>query len=793
MLNNILKTALRTLLRNKSHALINIVGLAIGISASLMIFMITSFHLSYDNFHKDSDRIYRLVTEERIGDEMDKDSGIPFPLRLTFKEDFPEIELMSMVDNNQVSGLINVMQDGQKIKYKEDPVKQAFVYPDYFEIFDYTFLYGEPSKVVIGKNSVVLSRSMANKYFGDYTQAMGKVLNIENYFDVTVTGIIQDPPMNSDLPFEMFISFDVGADFRIWEGNWTATSSSTQCFLKLKPNVDAAAFSNKISDYIAKHVKDDPKEITLDIQALNDVHYNQDYYNFTGLGTSKKSIYTLLSVGCLLLIAACINFVNLNTAIAVKRSKEVGVRKVLGGSRGSLFIQFIFETFFITLTAMIIALGVIELLSFKINEIIGYEIPELVFSWQLILTLFIFLMLITLTAGVYPSLVLSKFTPIKALKNSLVGHTGSVVFRQSLIVVQLCITQALIMAVVVITSQVRHFISTPIGIDSEALVEFSIPNSDLMRYSEFKAKLSQLTGVQNITFSNTGAASENTWGGVAVMDAENHDVQIKSIDDDYLQTYDIELIAGHNLSVQDSVRKYLVSKSLAKSFGFDDPRDFLGKEIEVWGAKGPVVGVVEDFSAMPLQYDQKPLAMWSQKQHFNLGTAKVNSSQMDETMASVKSLWEEQFPEYIFSYKFLDDKIANFYKAERQTANTFMLFTFVALFTGVIGLLGLMSYMVNTRLKEIGIRKVLGAKAVQIVTLLSRNFIVMVLISFAIAAPISYFFLDNWLSDYSVRISIGVQYFVITLVVCLVITQVTILFNAVKAALYNPVEILKNE
>ncbi|MBL3658304.1 ABC transporter permease [Fulvivirga sediminis] len=793
MFKNIIRIAIRSLLRNKSHSIINVLGLAVGISASLVIFLIVHFNLSFDNHHADKDSIYRLVTEEKVGDEVSKEVGIPFPLRLTFEEDFPEVEEFTMVDNNQVSGVINVMQGGQQVKYKEEASKQAFVNNDYFKIFNYQFLLGDPETALKDNYCVVLSRNLADKYFGSYTEAIGNVVNIENYFDLKVTGIIENPPINTDLPFEMLMSFEIGKEIRIWDDNWGGTSSSTQAYVKLKPGVDASAFSDKIADYISNHDKDNPKKSQLGLQPLADVHFNKSYFNFIGRTITYKSIYTLSIIGAMLLLASCINFVNLNTAMAIKRLREVGVRKVLGSSRGALFFQFLFETMAITGLALLISLGVVELLFFNISALIGYEVPSLVYTPSVFTVLLLFLILVTLLAGTYPAMVLSGYSPVLALKPNLSSKAGSLSFRKVLIVVQLFISQALIMAVIVISGQVDHFLNTPMGINTEAILEFSIPDAEQMKYESFKASLSEVPGVEQVAFSNTGAASENTWGGVANLNDENLAVQVKIIDDSYLDIYDITLLAGRNINMTDSVRNYIVSRLTAEQLGFQDPRDILGRELSVWGTLGPVIGVVEDFSAMPLQYEQQPLAMWRQKVSFNQGSVKVNYSNLEAALAGVKELWQEQFPDYVYSYQFLDNKIESFYKSEKQLASTFTAFAVVALFIGSIGLLGMMSYMVNTRMKEIGIRKVLGAGVKQIVFLLSGNFILLVLLAFVLAAPVSYYFLNNWLSDFTSRITLGMGYFVLTLAVCLIITQLTILVHALKAAFYNPIDILKNE
>ncbi|MTI39009.1 ABC transporter permease, partial [Fulvivirga lutimaris] len=382
MFKNIIKISLRNIRKNKSHTIVNVVGLSLGISAAVIIFSILRFDLSFDNYHKDSDSIYRLVKTEQVGDggEIVHDAGMPYPLRESFKEEFPDVEFLTFVDCNSLSGLVTVDYEGERKKYEEEIGVQAFVMQDFFKIFNYQFLSGNPEKALVDNYSVVLSKSLAEKYFGDYKKALGQTINIENYFDVTVTGVVADPPMNTDLPLKMLLSFEIGGSERIWD-SWTANSSSINVFVKLNTNADPNEFAKKIEDYIQKNKKeDDPKIVSLKLQPLSDVHFNENYFNAAGRVISYDQIYTLAIIGLLMVIAACINFINLNTASASLRSKEIGVRKVLGSARTLLIGQFLVETAITTFIAILFSLGLAELFSINIEYILGYDIPAIVYN-----------------------------------------------------------------------------------------------------------------------------------------------------------------------------------------------------------------------------------------------------------------------------------------------------------------------------------------------------------------------------------------------------------------------------
>lgn len=796
MFRNILKISFRNLIGNGSHTLINVVGLSIGIASALIIGSIIRYDLTFDKDHPFSDRTYRLVTHD-ITNELRTDPGTPYPLRLSFQQDFPEVEFLTMVDNNILSGLVSVTDDDGLKVYEEDANHQAFVMPDYFKIFKRDLLVGNSEKVFNNANSVVLSKSLAEKYFGDYVSAVDRVIRIENLIDLTVTGVMNDAPMNTDMPFDMLISFDVGGSERIWD-SWESTSTSVQCYFTLYEDALLSEFGEKIIDYIQEHKpKDVPTIEKLYAQPLADIHHNSLYHNYNERAATHEELITLAIIGVLLILAASINFINLNTAQAIKRSKEIGVRKVLGSGRGYLVIQFLLEAAIITLAAIVISLGVMEVALMVIESIIGYALPSTTYDTVLFVSLAGLLVTVTFMAGLYPAVVVSGYQPINALKNKISSsYKNGLSMRKSLIIVQLLISQILVVCVIVVGLQIDHFMKTPIGVDTEAVLEFRIPTPESTDMESFKNVIKKLPGVSNLAFSNTGTSSGNTWGGQGKFSNDNeviHErVHVKLIDVDYLDTYGLELLAGRNVVV-DTLPRYLINETAMKAFGVNDPEEILGAPLQVWGSDGTIVGVVKDFHAESLHEPVVPAAMWVRPNGYYVAAAKLAGTDWQETINQIKGEWEKVFPGYVFNYEFLDDKISTFYESERRTAKTFTVFALIAILIGAMGLFGLISYLASTRKKEIGVRKVLGARIDQIVSLLSLDFAKLVLLSFIIAAPVAWYFMDEWLSRFATRIDLGVWVFLLALACSLTVTLLTVGFRSVMAASVNPVNSLKDE
>jgi len=798
MFRNILKISFRNLIKNKSHTAINLLGLSIGVTAALVIFLILKFDFSFDNYHNDSDRIYRLVKEEVTHGDKEYDMGIPYPLRKTFKETFSEVEHFTMVDMSN-GNLISIERNGQKIKYELDGASIAFVTDEYFDIFKYKFLQGTPKSLFNTANAAVITKSQAEKLFGSFQLALGQSINLNNSYDVIVAAIVEDIPPNTDLPFQLILNHKLGGADRIWD-SWGATSSSVQAFIKVQPNIDIATFKDRIVGFIQQHKdEDDPTKISLMPQPLSEMHSDIRYGTFSGRLATERETMTLVLVGILLLLAACINFVNLNTALASKRSKEIGVRKVLGSDRFQLIIQFMIETAIITLIAIIIAVGLSEIATNRLETFIGYDIPETVYDLTLITALFSLFIAVTMLSGLYPAFILSGFKPIRALKNKFTEvNKSQFSVRKSLVVSQLVISQVMIVAVIVVSRQMDFFLEQPMGINADNIIELPVHEADKTNFDNLSNRITAIDGVKRVSFSNTGAASNSTWGGKIYhvkQDSEeivSDAVQVKNIDDTYIDIYDIQLIAGRNIR-EDSIREYLLNEQTVKSLGISSYEDIIGATVQVWGTDGIVVGIVKDFNTTSLHEQKSPIALWYDKGNFTQMAVKIDNRMAASIIPSIQHEWETDYPDFLFSYDYLDDTINDFYRNEARLKKTFGLFTGIALFIGAIGLLGLLSYTVQSRTKEIGVRKVLGASISEIMQLLTVDFVKLVVVAFIIAIPISWYFMHQWLQDFANRISLNVGMFFIAFLTSVVITLLIIAYKSFKASIINPVKVLKDE
>jgi ABC-type antimicrobial peptide transport system permease subunit len=715
------------------------------------------------------------------------------------RQDFPDLEYVALADNNMSDPVITVTRDNNSTeKFKEKGV--AFVDPEFLKIFDYEWIEGN-SDALKREKTVVLAESMAIKYFGT-TSVVNKIINFNNEFDATVTGVIKDPPLNTDLAFRVLLSNNVGPIKRGWD-EWSAGASALNCFVKLKPGVSKKDFDAKLKGWHEKYFKgkneEDGKNRNYFLQPLKELHFNTEFHNMGGSRVvSYQRLITLGLIGVLLLLTACINFINLNTVLIIDRSKEAGVRKVMGSSRSQLVFQFLGETFTITLFSMIISAGLIELALIQLSSVLEYRLTfHPLADPATAVFLIVMPTAITLLAGLYPGLTLSRFQPITALRNKLTGSGKGMTLRRSLIVFQLVISQVLVVCTIIVVQQINHFMAQPIGINSNAIIEFGLPENKPEVISLLKDRLKMIPGVVNATMSNTGSISGNNWGGEVEASIGNEivkaDASIKFADEDFINTFEIPLLYGENVLKSDTANRFLINETLSKNLGFENPADAVGTPIEMWGNKALVTGVVRDFNAMSLHAKLSPMIILCGTTAYYTGAVRIESSKIMETIELVKATWEGIYPKYVFEYAFLDDTIASFYDGERRTSYLIGLFAGVAIFIGCIGLFGLVSFMARRKTKEVGIRKTLGASVSQVLILFSKEFTTLIAISFVIAVPVSYYFMQEWLKNFNYRINPGVSTYLLGVAVTFAVVIVTVGIRSYRAAVANPVDALRDE
>jgi len=795
MLRNLLKISLRNLIKNKSHTAINVAGLSLGLTAAIIIYKVVMFEMSFDKYHESSEHTYRLVIDALAEGERYKQSGVPYKVGENFKEDFAEVKYFTIVDRNIGSPVITFADDESK-KFGEKSRKIAFVNEDYFRMFDYNFIAGDATNPFGAASTVVLSKNLAEKYFGEHTNALGKVIIVNNEFELTVSAIVENPPLHTDFPFEILASIELGEEKdRAW-GDWVSSSSSVQFYVTKKENVSIASFQDNVIDYINTNKSpEDPDAYELLLEPLSSQHFNTERYNLSGRSTSYETILTLSVIGALLILAACINFINLNTALVSKRAKEIGVRKVLGSSRAMLVTQFISETAIIVLFSIVISLGLAELSLIRIEALTGFTVPHGQYDLDVWIFLSLLFVVVTLLSSFYPAIVLSGYRPVEALKSKTnLQRSGGFSLRKILIIVQLFIAQALIIVIFAMSEQISYFMNAPLGIDTEAVVVFNIPDppSD-EKFETFRNQLTSHPDVRSATFSNTGSISNNTWGGVIEFtkdEPQRVSSRVKLIDEYYVSLFDIELLAGRNIKTDTA--QYLINEKLLYEMGFENPEDVLGLRLTYWDREGTVIGVVKNFNSTSLHSEMSPVLFAYNPRLFYQAAVKLEKIDQ-EALTHIKNEWEAQFPNFIYSNSFLDDDISQFYESEQRAQKVFSTFGAVALFIGAIGLLGLISFMTNSKTKEIGVRKVLGASVEQVIVMLTKDFVWLVLVAAILAVPASYYFLDTWLSNFEYRIPISIKLFLGGLISTLIITIAIVSFKSYKAASVNPVESLKDE
>ena len=820
MLTKYFKIALRSLTRNRNYTIINIAGLAVGIAVCMMIFMIIQYQTSFDNFHSKKDRVYRVLTEYHNTDAatISYEKNVPFPMHEGLKAAFPQLEQVAPVYASHNDELQILDGNGMPVKKFKERSGVFYTSPSFFSIFNFPLLEGSYESLK-DPNNVLLTKEIAETYFGNWKEAMGKTIKITGYYSLgaglfqfpatslKVSGILATIPANTDFQLKLVIAY--GTDFTgddqygFQHSNWRATSPDFGCYVLLPPDISVNNFNQQLSAYASKMQPANNKNSYI-IQPISAVHYDVEAGNYSNKTISQQLINVLWLIAAFILLIACINFVNLSTVQSVNRAKEVGVRKALGSNKSQLQIQFIIETFLIVTSAVILAAGITTFALPYVNKLLQLSLTFNVFSDPAImLFLLAVLVVVTALAGFYPSIVLSRFNPVNALKSKVtVNAATGISLRRGLVVFQFVVAQALIIATLVIVEQMNYFMNQPLGFDKDAIVNVPYrPDSTGGKLTDYlKQQLLSSNGIQAVSFSShTPVEDDNNIFTTFKFDhaIKNAAFQVitKFADHDYVPAYRLELVAGRNLRPSGPTTEFLVNESFVKSLGFKKPEDILNKEVSIMDGliKCPVVGVLKDFNDRSLRHNLAPLLIATNETMYRQASIKLSTTDLASTMKFIKKIWEQTFPDYVYEYSFLDDKIDNFYKQENQLTQLYKIFAAIAIFLSCLGLYGLASFMAVQRIKEVGIRKILGATTGNIVYLFSKEFVILITIAFAIATPIAWYYMHQWLQGYAYRIDINFWLFAVSGLIAIVIALATISFQAIKAAIANPVESLRTE
>ena len=800
MFKNYFKTAIRNLLRHKTNAVINIAGLAVGFAAFLLLFLVVQYEQSFDNFHKAGDHIYRIGRIGRNPVNREYRAGVPFPVTLGLRTEFPQLAGAGAIfgDGNVQ---VNVpAPDGSILKKFKEQNGVFLAEPQFFNIFNFKLAEGNINTALNEPNSLLLTKSTASKYFGDWKTAMGKTLKIYGE-PMKVTGILNDPPPNTDFPLSVVVSYKAltnGLDMN----DWGSISDNNYCFVKLADNESLAKFTSLLNQFTEKHIRPVNPGYELSLQPLKEIHYDSRYGNFTGRTFSKDLILALQLIGLFLLIIACVNFINLTTAHAVNRAREVGVRKVLGGNRKQLVIQFLGETAVITLLALIGAVIITFICIPFLNNLLQIHLSTaILYSRVFLLFAVAAFILVTFLSGFYPALVLSGFKSVSVLKGSVITvNKAGVSLRQALVVFQFVIAQALIIGTLVVASQMDYFRTADMGFTKTAIVNAGLPGDSLSRtkLDLIRKDLQKIPGISKISLSAFTPSADGGWYTDLNRIGNNGKepdmvVSMKPADTGYFRLYNLSLIAGRIYFPSDTMREVVVNETIIHKLGIKNPADAIGKMVKVAGKTLPVVGVVKDFHINSLRDPIGAVAMTTIKNDYGLANIKINLPQAKQVIEQMQKLWGQYYPDFVFEYSFLEQSIADYYQQENQISKLYKMFTAIAIFISCLGLYGLISFMAAQRRKEIGIRKVLGAPVRDIVILLSREFTLLITIAFVIASPVAWYFMHSWLQQYTYRIPFGIWFFAVTIIGSILIAWLTVGYTAIKAAMANPVKSIRTE
>jgi ABC-type antimicrobial peptide transport system permease subunit len=816
MIRNYFKTALRSFRTHQFFTFVNVAGLAIGVSAALSIYIIVSFDLNFDKFYNDSNRIYRVVTDFSFMDKVVARLGmVNGPLPGVVKTETTGVKTTTRFLELKETDVLIPDETSVPVKFRDE---SSIVLADgeYFNLFNYKWLAGSPHTALQKPYEVVLTSDQAGKYFPNvpYNHLLGKTV-IYDSIKTTVSGIVQTPAQNTDFYFKDFISYptclynnDLKNMARLTE--WPGVV--WQLFIKIDEHANAADVEKRINGSLKKYNKEfRPGDgQTEHLQTFRDLHFDPVYASFEkGRRASRTTLYSLLVVAGFLLLLGCINFINLSTAQAAQRAKEIGVRKTMGSSRWQLIVLFLSETFIITLAAICIAMALTPVILKFFADFIPTGISVNYLDSNVLLFLLLLLVTVTLLAGLYPAIILSGYRPVSVLNNLSNKDTGTSkggLLRKSLSVTQFVIAQFFIMTTLLVNKQVFYALHKDMGFRKDGIINISTPLNTINSNKQqlFKDKISRIPQIELMSIGSEPPANEK----IGVWEVAYHDgkkevkttLQQRNGDENYLKVYRIKLLAGRNLQPADSMTAVLVNEKYIHIIGFQNPEDAVGASFDYEGNKRMIVGVVADFHQKSLRDPVMPMSIQAPHYHFNdrffhilLKPQTAGNNDWSNAISSMKKAWTEVYPDVEFDYHFFDEEVARFYENEQHTAKLLSWATGLSILISCLGLLGLTVFNINRRTREIGVRKVLGASVTQIVKLLSSEIAWLIVLSFTLVMPLAWFVMNKWLQNFADRTAISWWIFVLSGMGMLFAALMTSVFQTVRAASANPVKSLRND
>ena len=796
MLKNNLKIAFRNIMKHKTNSVINLVGLSIGLTIGAIALLYVTEEYSFDDFQKNRDRIYKIVTESADGGILETNA---WPVAYKFKTEYPEVESVIYTRRAHPSFKVN----DRESKYGHNI---HFASEDFFTMFSFPFLEGDPESALTAPNTIVITEAMKNRYFEG--EALGKTLTIRDSLNFLVSGVVENIPSNSQISFDILISFATFIDmsgFKYTEG-WG--NFNVRNYLMLKEGADITTLSEKSAKMYQDNIGEWMKEMGVNFQVslvpMREVYLQSGMYNGFGPEGSLQHIKTISLIAIFALLLAAINYINLNTAHAANRSKEIGVRKVNGSSKSMLIMQFLTESFLITLLASLLTIGILVYALPFFNHLMDKQFTLNSFlNWKLIVSLSVLIFTISLLSGYYPAWMMARMKPIQVLKSKLNISTGGLKLRKSLIVFQFFISATMVLATLVVLSQVKFMRNQHLGFEKEQLLILdgvNLPND--VKRKTFRNLLNQIPAVKLVSHTNALPAYpgwQGQWAYPGQINDKPVDTEYLAIDENYVDVLGLELIAGRNFDPEvksELTDGLLINETCVYAMGWESPEDAIGKRIvsPSQSPQGTVIGVLKDYHGQGLQNDIWPKAMdYASDRYGRYYAVKFDAVNTGKLLSSVEKVWNDFYDNYSFEYFFLDEAFDRQYKQEDQLAKVLTVFAMVILIISGIGLFGLIAFIANSRTKEVGIRKALGASVFQVIYLFAKEFITLIFIGNVLAIPLILYFGRDWLESFAYRTEIDPLIFVYCIGITMVFSLFLISIKTLKTAKMNPVHSLRYE
>jgi putative ABC transport system permease protein len=789
MFINYLKIAVRNIFRQKGYSFINIFGLATALACTLFILLWVQDELSWDSFQKNLNTIYRVEEDQPTPKGNFHVNVTPFTLASSLEEEIPEIKNSSRFG---FPGII-LMRYGNKTFYENEAI---CVDPSFLNMFTYPLINGDIESALSKPNSIVITENVAKKYFGN-SNPVGKTILINNTYPFAITGVMQNIPHNTNLEFNILLSFDFMKTIGLYSDNWSENEIYT--WVQLNGNADVSEVNKKITQIYEQHVQAQNlggSHITFQLKPLKNLRlYNQFGYGKT-VGTIQD-VYIFSLMAIFILIIACINYMNLSTARAVKRFKEIGLRKVVGAGRKNIISQFYIESILLTIFAILLSLFFVELLLPSFNHLSGKDFSSnVLLQPNFLSSIFVIALITGIISGTYPALFLSAFSPIRTLKGKYNFSGKNSLLRKSLVVFQFTLSVILIVGTIVMYKQLELMRNKNLGYDKKQLIYIPLNSDTKKSYSSLKEALQNNSEILGVTGTNQTPTMMTANGGGAEWIGKDPNFKPKigyaAVGYDYFKTLKIHLIEGRTYSwkfATDSTKAVVINEALAKMIG---GKSVIGKKF-LWANDGTIIGVVKDFNYERIQRAIEPLAIYLTPKEVNYVIVRLSAGNIEKSLNHVKEIWQNTYPSFPFEYKFFDEDFAKMFQSDEQMMTIFSYAAIFAILVACLGLFGLAAFISELRTKEIGIRKVLGASISGITYMLSKEFILWVIAANIIAWPISYFILNKILENYAYRTSLGLWIFAAAFLISLLIALITIGYQTLKAAVANPVKSLRYE